>query len=329
MITTSIQMPKKVEIDESSKSATFGRFILQPLEKGYGVTVGNAFRRVLLSSLPGQAFTSVRIERILHEFSTIKGIVEDVSEIILNLKQVRMRLNEKKLSHIEINLKGKKEFTAGDIMKAYPDIEILNPEQHIATLSSTDARLEMVLTIGRGRGYVPADENKISDAPVSTIFIDAIFTPIRNVKFFIDATRVGQQTDFEKLVLEVETDGSIIPEDAIVTAGKILRDHIHLFLALGTEAETDLISPEEQTENNRIKKILLTHIDEVELSVRSRNCLQAANIRTIGELVRRDEGELLNVRNFGRKSLSELSAIVLELGLQFGMDVDKYILGNE
>ncbi len=325
MVSTSIQMPKQVEIESGSKGETFAKFILQPLEKGYGVTVGNTFRRVLLSSLPGQAFTSVRIDGVLHEFSTVKGVTEDVSQIILNLKQVRMKLNEKKPTQIDISFKGKRELTAGDLVEAYPDIEVLNPDLHIASLNATNTNISMSLTVGRGCGYVTSEENKFSEAPVGTIFIDSIFTPIRNVRYFIDATRVGQQTDFEKLILEVETDGSITPEDAVVTAGKIIRDHVQLFLSLGKEPEAEHVSAEELSELTRIKKILTTPIDEIELSVRSRNCLQAAQIKTIGELVRRDESELLNVRNFGRKSLGELSGIVQDLGLHFGMDVDKYL----
>jgi DNA-directed RNA polymerase subunit alpha len=325
MAIISVQMPTKVEEDESVKSPTFGRFILQPLEKGFGVTVGNAFRRVILSSLPGQAFTSIRIEGIQHEFSSLPGVAEDVSELILNFKQVRMKLNDKKLSRIELNFKGKREVNAADIAEEYPDLEILNPELHIASLTASAAHLSVELTIGRGRGYVPSDEQKILDAPVGTITMDSIYTPIKNVHYTIEATRVGQQTDFEKLLLEIETDGSITPEESLITAGKILRDHIQLFITLSGEKEPEIVTVEELSEHTRIKKILTTAIDEIELSVRSRNCLQAANIRTIGELVSRDEGELLNVRNFGRKSLSELSDIVAGFGLSFGMDVEKYL----
>jgi len=325
MAIISVQMPTKVEEDESVKSPTFGRFILQPLEKGFGVTVGNAFRRVILSSLPGQAFTSIRIEGIQHEFSSLPGVAEDVSELILNFKQVRMKLNDKKLSRIELNFKGKREVNAADIAEVYPDLEILNPELHIASLTTSAAHLSVELTIGRGRGYVPSDEQKILDAPVGTITMDSIYTPIKNVHYTIEATRVGQQTDFEKLLLEIETDGSITPEESLITAGKILRDHIQLFITLSGEKEPEIVTVEELSEHTRIKKILTTAIDEIELSVRSRNCLQAANIRTIAELVSRDEGELLNVRNFGRKSLSELSDIVAGFGLSFGMDVEKYL----
>jgi len=322
-----MQMPKKVEIEPTSKSANFGRFILQPLEKGYGVTIGNSFRRVLLSSMPGQAFTAVRFDGVLHEFSTIHGVSEDVSEIILNLKQVRMRLNDKKITHVEVSFKGKREVVAGDITTVCPDIEILNPDHHLATLTSADSQLTMYLTVGRGKGYVVADDNKSPDAPVGTIAIDSIYTPIKTTHYLVEATRVGQQTDFEKLIIDVETDGSITPEEALVTAGKILREHIQLIISLSGEQEQKSVSAEEVSELQRVRKLLLTPIEDIELSVRSRNCLQAANIKTIGELVSRDESELLNVRNFGRKSLGELSTIAQEMGLKFGMDVKK-ILGE-
>lgn len=322
-------MPEKVQLDEATYSNTFGRFNLQPLEKGFGVTIGNAFRRVLLSSLPGTAFTALRIEGVLHEFSTIPGVVEDVSEIILNLKAIRMKLINKKLNRVVLELKGPKEITAGDIQKASPELEILNPSQHIATLNG-GAEFEMELRIGRGKGYVPAEENKVPDQTAGLISIDSIFTPITNVRYFIEPTRVGQQTDYEKLVLEVETDGSIAPDDALAQAANILRDHIQLFLSFDIETESHEEMLEKDSEFARIRKILQMNVDELELSVRSHNCLRAANIKTIADLVRRDEPELLKFRNFGRKSLAELSEIIEQFGLSFGMDVDKYLHdGNE
>jgi len=324
MVATNYQMPEKVQLDDASYSNTFGRFILQPLEKGFGVTIGNAFRRVLLSSLTGTAFTAIRIEGVLHEFSTIPGVVEDVSELILNLKSVRMKLINKKLNRIVIELKGAKEFTAADIQKANPEIEILNPAQHIATLNA-GASFEMELRIGRGKGYVTAEENKQADQSLDVITIDSIFTPIKNVRYLIDPTRVGQQTDYEKLTLEIETDGSIAPDDALAQAAVILRDHIQLFLSFNIEADAHEEALERDSEFARIKKILQMSVDELELSVRSHNCLKAANIKTIADLVRRDEPELLKFRNFGRKSLAELSEIIEQFGLNFGMDVEKYL----
>jgi DNA-directed RNA polymerase subunit alpha len=325
MVTTSIQMPEKVQLDESSFSNTFGRFVLQPLEKGFGVTMGNALRRVLLSSIPGSAFTALRLEGVLHEFSTVNGVVEDVAEIILNLKAVRMKLINKKLNRIVMQMKGPKDFVAADIQKANPEIEILNPQQHIATLN-TGAEFELELRIGRGKGYVPAEENKPVDQVAGLIPIDSVFTPITNVRYLIEPTRVGQQTDYEKLVLEIETDGSIAPDDVLAQAANILRDHVQLFLSFDVEADSSEEMMEKDSEFARIRKILQMNVDELELSVRSHNCLRAANIKTIADLVRRDEPELLKFRNFGRKSLAELSEIVEQFGLTFGMDVDKYLV---
>jgi DNA-directed RNA polymerase subunit alpha len=324
MITMNYQMPEKVQLDEGSYSNTFGRFILQPLEKGFGVTIGNAFRRVLLSSLTGTAFTAIRIDGVLHEFSTIPGVVEDVSEIILNLKAVRLKLINKKLAHIVVDVKGPRDFTAADIQKSNPELEILNPTQHLATLNE-GANFEMEIHIGRGKGYVPAEENKPPDAAAGVIPIDAIFTPIKNVRYVVEPTRVGGQIDFEKLVLEIETDGSIAPDDALAQAANILRDHIQLFLSFDIDTEGHDDALEKDSEFARIRKILQMPVDELELSVRSHNCLRAANIKTIADLVKRDEMELLKFRNFGRKSLAELSEIIQQFGLNFGMDVQKYL----
>jgi DNA-directed RNA polymerase subunit alpha len=328
MTTGTIQMPEMIQLDEATRSATFGRFIVQPLEKGFGVTLGNSMRRVLLSSLPGYAITAFRVDGVQHEFSTIPGVVEDVPEIVLNLKQVRIKLVNKKPVKIVLPLKGPLEFKAGDIQKSSPEVEVLNPGLHIATLNS-EANFELHLWIGRGVGYVVAEENKSPEYPVSVIAIDSIFTPIRNVKFLVETTRVGQQTDYDKLTLDVDTDGSITPEDALTFAGKILRDHIQLFINF--DAEPELVKEEspQDAEMERVRKILLTQVDDLELSVRSHNCLRAANIRTMADLVRRDEAELLKFRNFGRKSLAELSEIVKEQGLTFGMDVTKYLKDGE
>ncbi len=324
-----VQMPEKIELDESSYTATFGRFTVQPLEKGFGVTIGNSFRRVLLSSLPGTAITAIRVEGIQHEFSTIKGVVEDVAELILNLKQVRIKPINKKLTKIVVPLKGPGEFKAADIQKASSEVEILNPDLHLATLNK-DANFELELRLGRGKGYVPAEENKTADQPLGMIAIDSIFTPIRNVRYFVEPTRVGGQTDFEKLIIEIETDGSITPEDALTHAGKILRDHIQLFINFDMEPEAEKVETEQDAEFQRVRKVLRMSVDELELSVRSHNCLRSANIKTLADLVRRDEAELLKFRNFGRKSLAELAEIVEQHGLTFGMDVDKYLKdGND
>ena len=319
-----VQMPEKIEIDESSLTPTSGRFTVQPLEKGFGVTLGNSFRRVLLSSLPGTAITAIRVDGIQHEFSTIKGFVEDVADLILNLKQVRIRPSNKKLTKVTLPIKGPGVLKAGDIQKASAELEILNPDLHLATLSK-EANVELELRLGRGKGYVSSEENKAADQPIGTIAIDSIFTPIKNVRFFVEPTRVGGQTDFEKLILEIETDGSISPEEALTHAGKILRDHIQLFINFEAEPEAEKVESEEEAKLAQTRKMLKMSVDELELSVRSHNCLRSANIKTIADLVRKDESELLKFRNFGRKSLAELSAIVEELGLNFGMDVDKYL----
>lgn len=329
MSTTLMQMPEKIELDDASSSQTFGRFIVQPLEKGFGVTIGNSLRRVLLSSLPGTAITAIRVEGIQHEFSTIKGVVEDVSDIILNLKQVRIKPLNKKASRVVVKVTGPGEFLAGDIQKASAEIEVLNPDLRIATLNK-DADFELEVRLGRGKGYVPAEENKVADQPLGTVAMDAIFTPIRNVRYFVEPTRVGGQTDFEKLIVEVETDGSVSPRDALTHAGRILQDHIKLFINFDAEPEAEKVEGEQEVELSRIREKLRMSVDELELSVRSHNCLRSANIRTLADLVRRDEAELLKFRNFGRKSLAELSAIVDEMGLSFGMDVDRYLKdGNE
>lgn len=329
MSTTLVQMPEKIELEQSSTTPTYGRFFVQPLEKGFGVTIGNSFRRVLLSSLPGTGITAIQIAGIQHEFSTIKGVVEDVADFILNLKQVRIKAINKKATKITVAVKGPGELLAGEIQKASSEIEILNPDLHLASLNK-EANFDLELRLGRGKGYVPAEENKSPDQPLGMIAIDSIFTPIRNVRFFVEPTRVGGQTDYEKLILEIETDGSLSPEDALTHAGKILRDHIQLFINFGAEPETEKSETEQEAEVGRLRKILKMSVDELELSVRSHNCLRSANIKTLADLVRRNESELLKFRNFGRKSLAELSAIVDEYGLTFGMDVDKYLKdGNE
>jgi DNA-directed RNA polymerase subunit alpha len=329
MSTTLVQMPEKIELEQSSSTPTSGRFFVQPLEKGFGVTIGNSFRRVLLSSLPGTAITAIQVAGIQHEFSTIKGVVEDVSDFILNLKQVHIKAINKKATKITVSVKGPGKFVAGDIQKFSSEIEILNPDLHLASLNK-DANFELELRLGRGKGYVPAEENKSPDQPLGMVPIDSIFTPIKNVRFFVEPTRVGGQTDYEKLILEIETDGSITPEESLTHAGKILRDHVQLFINFGAEPEAEKTETEQEAESGRVRKILKMSVDELELSVRSHNCLRSANIKTLADLVRRNESELLKFRNFGRKSLAELSAIVDEYKLTFGMDVDKYLKdGNE
>jgi DNA-directed RNA polymerase subunit alpha len=320
---SNFQMPETVEIDESTHTDTYGRFIVQPLERGYGVTIGNSLRRVLLSSLQGAAIVSIKIDGVLHEFSTIPGVTEDVTEIVLNLKQVRFKLLNKKPDKVVLHLRGPKEFTARDIQIGNNDFEVLNPDLHIATLNR-DAEMKVELQIRKGRGYVPAEENRPADAPIGTIPLDSVFSPIRNVTYTIENTRVGQRIDYEKLVLEIWTDGSITADDALTYAARILRDHIQLFINFD-------IKPEKEEEEDideetlHVRKLLRKPVEELELSVRSANCLKEARIRTIADLVRREEPEMLKFKNFGRKSLVELTEILKSKGLHFGMDVDRYL----
>ena len=324
MSVSSLKMPEAVVLDEANYTNSFGRFTLQPLERGYGVTLGNSLRRVLLSSLQGAAITSVKFNGVLHEFTTIEGVVEDVSEIILNLKQVRMKFLSKKPNKIDISLSGPGEWTAADIQKASNEVEILNPELHIATLNKS-AKLDIEVRVGKGVGYVPAQENIVPDQTIGVIPIDSIFTPIITVKYDVENVRIGDKNDYEKLTFEIHTDGSITPDDALTQAAKVLREHVQLFINFDIEQEEEASVSQKDSETERIKKILLTPVDDLELSVRSHNCLKAANIQNLAELVRKDEQEMLKFRNFGRKSLAELMEIVETLGLDFGMDVDKYI----
>ncbi len=321
-----VQLPEGVRVEEATE--TFGRFVIQPLERGYGVTIGNALRRVLLSSLPGVAITAVKIDGVQHEFSTIPGVTEDVAEIILNLKGVRFKAKDTTDANIRLSLKGPHVWTARDIGEATSHYEVLNPDHYIATLAE-GAEVNLELRMGRGRGYVPAEENKLPDDPIGVIAIDAIFTPIKNVRYTIKPTRVGQKIEYERLELEITTDGSIAPEEALMQAATILRDHINLFITMESEPQPEVQKKEVDAEVQRIRELLSQPVDELDLSVRAQNCLKAANIRTIGDLVRRQESEMLKFRNFGRKSLQELIAVLEERGLHFGMDVDKYLEGAE
>ncbi len=317
----SIQMPKEAVIDQSTFSNNYAKFIIEPLERGFGLTIGNALRRTLLSSIQGAAPTSFRIEGILHEFSTIPGVYEDVTEIVLNLKQIRVKLigDEPKTITLEVLKKG--DYKAGDL-KTDADIEILNPEQHIVSLTE-DLKFKMTIDIGCGRGYIPAEQNKKPEAPVGTIFLDSLFSPVSKVNFWVENTRVGQRTDFDKLFLEVWTDGSMTPEDALGLSSKILKDHLQLFIKKDEVMEMVL---EEVIDEELLKtrNLLKTKVDDLELSVRSSNCLRAANIQTLEDLVKKTESDMLKYRNFGRKSLTELTNILAKLGLSFGMDVERY-----
>jgi len=315
-------MPESLEVEKSEEN--YGTFVLQPLERGFGITIGNSFRRILLSSLPGIAITAIKINGVKHQYSSIKGIKEDVYEIILNLKEVRFKQVEQSSGIINITKKGEGLFTAKDIQDATADYDILNPDHVIATLSE-DAELEIELRVGRGRGYLPAEEQDIDGTEVSLLPIDSIFTPIKNVKFNVENVRVGQRTDFEKLVMDIETDGSVNAKEALTIAGKILREHIDKFITEKIEEPFKQEEEEIDAEKQRIANLLKTSIEDLNLSVRAYNCLKSANINTIGELVSRDEQDLLKFRNFGKKSLAELVDVIEDKNLHFGMDVSKYL----
>ncbi|WP_026167350.1 DNA-directed RNA polymerase subunit alpha [Balneola vulgaris] len=318
----SIQMPDSLDVVKDENS--FGTFVLQPLERGFGVTIGNSFRRVLLSSLPGIAITAIKINGVDHEYSSIKGVKEDVYEIILNFKQVRFKQVEQSSGVIHLTKKSGATLTAKDIDDATADYEVLNPELVIANLAD-DAELEIELRVGRGRGYVPAEEMSFEEEDINLIPIDAIFTPIKSVKFNVENVRVGQRTDYEKLVMDVETDGSVNAKEALTIAGKILKEHIEKFITEKIEEPFTQEEEEVDAEKQRVANLLRTSIEDLNLSVRAYNCLKSANINSIGELVSRDEQDLLKFRNFGKKSLTELLEVIEEKNLQFGMDVSKYL----
>jgi len=322
-------MPEKVFMEKSDDFHGF--FTFKPLEKGYGVTIGNALRRILLSSLEGYAISGIRIPGVLHEFSTIEGVVEDVAEIVLNLKQVRFRkLGDNFDNKITVNIKKQKHFKAGDITKFTTAFEILNPEHVICTLDES-SQFEIELTIEKGRGYLPAEENKPTEQVFGFIPIDAIFTPIKNVKFSVENTRVEQRTDYEKLLVEIETDGSIHPEKALEGAAFILIQHFRLFSDKSIELETGTDNEVEQVDEEMLhmRKLLKTPLHDLDLSVRAYNCLKAADVKTLGDLVQLEISDMMKFRNFGKKSLAELEQLVSDKNLTFGMDLVKYKLEEE
>ncbi|MDF3078829.1 MAG: DNA-directed polymerase subunit alpha [Sphingobacteriaceae bacterium] len=330
MAILAFQKPDKVIMQKSTDFD--GTFEFRPLEPGFGVTIGNALRRILLSSLEGFAITSVRFSGVSHEFSTIKGVVEDVTEIILNLKQVRFKkINEAGDSEkIFVIINGKDQFTAGDITKFSNNFEVLNPDLVVCNME-TSVTLEVELTVSKGRGYIQADENKVADSPLGVIAIDSIYTPIKNVKYTIENYRVEQKTDYEKLVLDISTDGSIHPEDALKEAAKILIHHFMLFSDenIMLEAQAKEETKEVDEEILHMRKILKTELVDLDLSVRALNCLKAADIRSLAELVSYDVADMLKFRNFGKKSLTEIQDLVKSKGLSFGMNLSKFKLDEE
>jgi DNA-directed RNA polymerase subunit alpha len=330
MAILNFQKPDRVIMNSSTEVE--GQFEFRPLEPGYGLTIGNALRRVLLSSLEGFAFTSVRIAGVEHEFSTIKGVVEDVTEIILNLKQVRFKrqIEEQESETVVVNIQNRDVITAGDIGKFVTGFQVLNPELIICHLDPS-VKIEMDLHIGMGRGYVPAEENKSATAPLGTIFTDSVFTPIKNVKYAIENFRVEQKTDYEKLIIDIVTDGSIHPKEALTEAAKIL---IHHFMLFSDERITLEEQPRSEVENYdeeilHMRQLLKTKLTDLDLSVRALNCLKAAEVETLGDLVTYTKADLMKFRNFGKKSLTELDELVETKGLTFGMDLSKYKLDKE
>ena len=324
------QKPEEVVMVESTD--TKGVFEFRPLEPGFGTTIGNALRRILLSSLEGFAITSIRIDGVAHEFASIDGVIEDVADMVLNFKQVRFKQQVLEETHEKVNIviSGQEEFKAGDINKFLNVFQVLNPELVICHMEPS-VKLNIELTIGKGRGYVPADENKVVGAPVDTIAIDSIYTPIRNVSFKVENYRVEQKTDYEKLVLEILTDGSINPKDALKEAAKILIYHFMLF---SDEKITPVLDEKTVTEefdesSLHLRQLLKTKLVDLDLSVRALNCLKAAEVETLGELVAFNKQDLLKFSNFGKKSLSELEELVRSRGLEFGMNVSKYKLDKE
>ena len=315
------QMPRSVQIDKDRLCDTYGLFTVQPLERGFGTTIGNMLRRVLLASIEGAAVKAIRIEGVQHEFAVVEGVVEDVAEIVLNLKEVFIRLFADEDKTLRITVKGPRNFVASDL-QVDSSIEILNPDKHIATLEK-DSVLDMEVTVGQGMGYVLAEENKTAEQSMGTIPMDSAYSPVRKVRYDVEKARVGQQIDYDKLTLEVWTNGVVRPDDAVSHAAKILKDHLELFVSFEEEYDEE---PEEvvDEEAQRIANLLKMPVEELELSVRSANCLKAADIHALEDLIQKSEVEMLKFRNFGRKSLNELTAILEGLGLSFGMDVSKF-----
>ena len=312
--------PRGLQVDQDSLSNTYGKFVAEPLERGFGITLGNSLRRVLLSSLQGAAITSVKIEGVEHEFMTIPEVAEDVTDIILNLKEVLLQIHTNELKTIRIEAEGPREIKAGDII-ADGQVEVLNPGQHVLTISE-GGRVRMEMSARRGRGYVPAERNKVAGQPIGTIPVDALFSPIRKVNYQVTNARVGQQTDYDKLTLEVWTDGSVAPVDAVAYAAKIIKEQLSIFINFD---ETEEPLPEQApVEEQKLNENLFRSVDELELSVRSANCLQNANIKTIGDLVQKTEAEMLKTKNFGRKSLKEIKEILAEMGLSLGMKLENW-----
>ncbi len=317
-----VLMPKKIEWDQVESTHTHGRFIVEPLERGFGTTLGNALRRTLLSLLQGAAVTAIKIDGVQHEMSTIPGVVEDVTDVVLNIKQLVVRHLGDDPKWMRVEKEGPGVITAADIQHDQ-EIEIINKDLHLMTLDE-NAKVRMEILVGVGRGYVPAEAHLFEQDTIGIIPVDSIFSPIRKVNYTVENTRVGQRTDYDRLVLEINTNGATAPIDALGYAAKILKDHLLLFIHFD-EAQLEETQEEVNEEKERMRELLSRSVDELELSVRSNNCLKMANIKTLGDLVRRSEAEMLKYKNFGRKSLREISEILEGMGLRFGMDVTPYM----
>ncbi len=320
-----IEMPKQLLCEKETLTDFYGKFYAEPFERGYAVTIGNSICRILLSSIQAAAVVSVKFDGVLHEFSTIPGVVEDMTNVILNIKKLKLKLNTDKLTKIYLSAHGEKEVTAADI-KPDAALEILNPNLHIATLTSNDAKFNMEMEVDTGRGYIPAERNKRDDQAVGVIPIDSIFSPVSNVKFYFESARVGQMTDYEKLVMEIWTDGRIKPDDALGYAAKILKDHLTIFINFEEEPVMETIEKEVDEKFEKFVKDLGMSVDELELSVRAANCLKNANIKTIYELVQKTETDMLKYKNFGRKSLSEIKSILTGMGISLGVKLEPEVL---
>ncbi len=314
--------PKRLEVETETLTPFYGKFTAEPFERGFGITIGNSLRRILLSSLQGAAIVSVKIDGVLHEFSTIPGVKEDVTEIILNLKEVRLKLHTEGPKTIRVKAEGLKVLKAGDIQTG-DAVEILNPDHHIATLSR-DTKLSMEMVVKVGRGYVSAEHNKEENQSIGTIPIDAIFTPIKKVNYTVTNARVGQITDYDKLTLEVWTDGSLSPEEAVAHSAKTLKNQLSIFVTFEEEEEEETVVSGERDEIEKLNENLFRSVDELELSVRSANCLKHANIKLIGDLVQKTESEILATKNFGRKSLNEIKELLGDMGLSLGMKLEHW-----
>ncbi len=312
--------PKRIEINQGSYANNYGKFVCEPLERGFGITLGNSLRRVLLSSLQGAAIVSVKFDEVLHEFSTITGVLEDVTDIILNLKEIKLKVTDVEETVIFLHREGEGPVTIGDI-EPNDFVEVLNPDQHIATLNK-EAKLNMEMVVRTGKGYVPAENGKPANIPIGVIPMDAVFSPIQKVNYVVTNARVGQVTDYDKLTLEIWTDGSVLPEDAVAFSAKILKEQMNPFINF--EEEPEPVEEEEDEENEKLNENLFRPVSDLELSVRSANCLQNAKITLIGELVQKTDAEMLKTKNFGRKSLNEIKAILEEMGLFLGMKLDNF-----